>query len=328
MRILVIFTGGTIGSSVQGGWISPDDVSQSKLINLYHQKMGDTGVQFSTLAPYTILSENLSANELNLLVDYLSKEAEKGYDGIIVTHGTDTLQYTAATLGYTLGDRLPILLVSADYPLEDSRSNGLDNFLAAVHFLQARPQGGVYVSYKNVGADRTDIHLATRLLAHAETCADLFSLGGPFASVDNQTGAVVYAPAISLSGGKGLGQASLCAKPSILVLESRPETLYPDNLDGYQAVILAPYHSGTLNTASQDFQAFCKKAKQKGVPVFLVNANNGVTYDSLQSLQELGVIRLPLCAKIAIFVKCWLALSLKKEVKDFVLTPLSNEFLD
>ena len=55
---------------------------------------------------------------------------KNAYDGVIITHGTDTLQYTAAFTGYIMaGAQIPIVLVSANYVLEDVRSNGVDNFI-------------------------------------------------------------------------------------------------------------------------------------------------------------------------------------------------------
>ena len=326
MRILVIFTGGTIGSSVKGDWISPDGSTQSQLLFEYRQKTKKDEVVFSTLAPYNILSENLSAKQLNTLITCVTDEEQKEYDGIIVTHGTDTLQYSAAALDFTLQKRLPVVLVSADYPLDDERSNGLKNFAAAVRFLKEKPQAGVYVAYKNALEKEVNIHLATRLLAHAEGSADLYSLEAPYAMVDLALDKVICSR-LPLSKGSGVGKIVLCEKPPILVVDSRPESSFGYHLEGIKAVLLSPYHSGTLNTASEDFIAFCGSCKQKGVPVFLINAPQGATYSSAKPFEELGIIPLPSTARIAAFVKCWIAISLKKEVKDFLLTPLSNEFI-
>ena len=44
-----------------------------------------------------------------MLVRTVKENADKGYDGIIVTHGSDTLQYSAAAIGYCMGlESLPI----------------------------------------------------------------------------------------------------------------------------------------------------------------------------------------------------------------------------
>ena len=130
MKILVVFTGGTIGSCYNDGVISPDSSTRYKLIEMYKQNGGYA--EFDAISPYTVLSENLNGEYFNLLYNSV-KENINNYDGIIVTHGTDTLQYTSAVLSYMFGlCNTPIVLVSANYPLESEKSNGLENFSAAV----------------------------------------------------------------------------------------------------------------------------------------------------------------------------------------------------
>ena len=114
MKILVIFTGGTIGSKLTDGFISPDRGAPYALL----EKFKYPGIGFDTVSPYTILSENLSVKELNILLDTVRKSLHMGYDGIIITHGTDTLQYSAAAvLECVKNTAVPIVFVSSNYPL-------------------------------------------------------------------------------------------------------------------------------------------------------------------------------------------------------------------
>ena len=146
LKIGVIFTGGTIGSTIdQSGHIVADkDNRDFLLLNLYRHKF-TLQDEFVIRTPYCILSENLSGRELELLVACVNELKEK-VDGIIITHGTDTLQYTAAALGYVYSNlAIPIVLVSSNYVLEDSRANGLTNFACAVSFIHAGQGHGVFV---------------------------------------------------------------------------------------------------------------------------------------------------------------------------------------
>ena len=61
MRIAVIFTGGTIGSSIKDNFIGVNNKMQYVLLKKYEN---DKEIVFETSSPYSILSENLSANEL------------------------------------------------------------------------------------------------------------------------------------------------------------------------------------------------------------------------------------------------------------------------
>ena len=62
--------------------------------------------------PLSILSENLTVDHWNRLLDTLRpvlREGRAAYEGIILTHGTDTLAYTAALLDQLLaGTPLPV----------------------------------------------------------------------------------------------------------------------------------------------------------------------------------------------------------------------------
>lgn len=62
MKILVVFTGGTIGSCYNDGVISPDSSTRYKLIEMYKQNGGYA--EFDAISPYTVLSENLTASIL------------------------------------------------------------------------------------------------------------------------------------------------------------------------------------------------------------------------------------------------------------------------
>ena len=324
MRILVIFTGGTIGSCVKSGSISTDESTKSVLINRYQSICG--GVDFDTVAPYCVLSENLSATELNLLQNEVISALGKGYDGIIVTHGTDTLQYSAAAVEYAVcGCETPIVFVSADYPLEDKKSNGHPNFEAAVEFIKSKPEGGVFVSYKNSADSFTGIHLASRILQHSECSADIFSIGGmPYARYD---GTVTLCGTKQSGAVNALGYVPYAEISGVLVIESHPGDGFSYSLEGIKAVILKPYHSATLCTASEALKDFCQKANDSGIPVFAVNVKRGISYKSSELFKDLGIIPLPFSTFIAAYMKIWAAASLGTDIKIFARRQIANELV-
>lgn len=102
MKILVVFTGGTIGCVRKGKVLSPDNKQKYMLTQMYLDRYGD--VDFDTAEPYTVLSENLEGCHMNRLADCLQSYDLNSYDGIVVTHGTDTLQYTLRFLLIFLTD--------------------------------------------------------------------------------------------------------------------------------------------------------------------------------------------------------------------------------
>ncbi len=312
MKILTIFTGGTIGSARRGapesGVISPDSACSYALLNMYSSSHGD--VEFETACPYTILSENLRAENLNSLCDCISARDLSAFDGVIVTHGTDTLQYTSSFLGFAFADsKTPVVLVSANYPLEDKRSNGFANFTAAVDFIRSKEGVGVFAAYKNNG-ENPRIHRAQRLLAfdaYSDRLKSVFGeyygeiIDGKFVkntaySEDENT----FAPALPIR---------LCEPSGIIFIRPYVSMTFPKLSRDTKAVLLEGWHSGTLPTDDDSFVQFCKCAESIKIPVYLTGAQSGFFYESKLKFDELNIRVLPPVSPIAAYMRLWLEIS-------------------
>lgn len=92
----------------------------------------------------------------------------------------------------------------------------------------------------------------------------------------------------------------------MLALQCVPGCDYCFDLAGKKAVVIRPYHSGTLNTASLDFQKFCADCKEKNIPVFAVSVPAGDIYESSCAFDTLGIIPLDLTFSNA-YIRAWLA---------------------
>lgn len=333
MKILVVFTGGTIGSSVsEDGYFAPDSKKAYRLIALYKKYQADISgesvqcaenglpcaekdlqrtveeVVFDTVEPYTTLSENLELEHLALLTDCLRENLKKEYDGIIVTHGSDTLQYTAAALGYIFGnDTIPIMLVASNYILEDARANGLDNFAAAVSFICQRGGRGVFVSYKNTG-ECAKYHRGTRLQAHPAHTDYLESVDNLYYGSLKED-KVVKNPSY-VEREDEVSCFKICPSGSgnpfggnVLWLQAHPGMMLPKPAADVKAILITSYHSGTINTASEHWRGYFKTAADSGVSVFLVGASKGMSYESTKAYREMGIQALPKMAPIAAYMK-------------------------
>lgn len=156
MRIKVLFTGGTIGSATgPGAVISTAGPAAGRLLLAnFFERAGDEfkGVEFDTAEPYTCLSEDLTVAHWNKLLAALREIDFAAYDGVIITHGTDTLAYTANLLSAALGGvGIPVMLLGSNYVLSDERADGNLNFLTAVRMIKAGETPGVFaISQGNV----------------------------------------------------------------------------------------------------------------------------------------------------------------------------------
>ncbi|MEM1483755.1 asparaginase [Oscillospiraceae bacterium PP1C4] len=136
-KILLLATGGTIASGQGEDGLEP----QSAPLELLHT-LEEFGAYYD-ITYQSILnldSSNIQAEEWKLIARSIY-DALPDYDGIIVTHGTDTMAYTASMLTFMLqnlhksviltGSQLPI-----DTPLSDARSNLATAFAAVDHNIQ------------------------------------------------------------------------------------------------------------------------------------------------------------------------------------------------
>ncbi|MBQ4572989.1 MAG: asparaginase [Clostridia bacterium] len=305
MKIAVIFTGGTIGSRTNDKWITVDATTKYDLLKHYEN---DKDITFKTFSPYNILSENLSAKELNMLQKELCERLSENYDGIIVTHGSDTLQCTSTAIEMAFGTcPIPVIFVSADYPLDNEKSNGYPNFRCAVEFIRNKIANGVFVSYKNDDELITNIHIPSRILMHNELNANIYSIDRkPFAEYNGE----FKINNVNVPENREItGIVNYTDDSQILVIPNMPGQSYSYNLDNTKAVLFRSYHSATLNTANEKFVAFCKKASEMDIPMFVLGPESDTNYESTKIFKDLNIKILPYGTFISAYMKLWAKIS-------------------
>ncbi|MDT4289357.1 asparaginase domain-containing protein [Methylomonas sp. MO1] len=293
-NILLVFTGGTIGSQLRGDTISTDGNAGFKLLQRFaEQDPKPNSVNFKTLQPVQILSENLHPSHWPQIIASIEAEDLSQFDGIIVTHGTDSLAFSAAALSlYFNGLSIPLLLVSSDLPLDNPQANGVANFLCAVEFIRQLGRAGVFVPYRNPGQAML-IHLGCRL----SSCLPLSS---DFISVQSQAWMRFedgrFQPLQILELGT---RSPIALKPDfskrILVIRPYPGLDYSAyNLDNVDAVLHDLYHSGTAcasSAAGEQYSLveFVKHCIRQGVKIYLTPAlYSESAYASTHELLDVG----------------------------------------
>lgn len=287
MKIALIFTGGTIGSADNGGYISPSADKKYALTDGYN--MAD----FDIFEPYTILSENLNGSYVSLLIKTVGECLKKGaYNGIIIMHGTDTLQYAAAAVSYAFGlNTVPIMFVSSNYILSDSRANGKANFKYAWDFIRKSHGPGTFISYQNSG-DFPKIHRASRVLSYAQYSDRIESLGGEFGHYENDD-FIKNSSYIELPDEiTPFGEVDF-EKKSVLYLRACPD-ISLDTINSADAVLLETYHSGT---AAEKLLLESKK------PVFILGVEDRLQYESVKAYERENVTILKKAAAPAMYMK-------------------------
>lgn len=137
-RLLVIYTGGTIGMQHHVNGLAPAGDFAPRLARALHQLPVrlQQALPAYDLISYAPLIDSSAATPLTwqqLAADIAERFAN--YRGFVVIHGTDTLSWTAASLAYQLqGLDRPVVLTGAMAPLEASDSDALENLYGALRF--------------------------------------------------------------------------------------------------------------------------------------------------------------------------------------------------
>lgn len=140
-KLLLLSTGGTIASTPSEDGLKP---SQS----------GDVLLQYLGQLPYAIEvrdimsldSSNIQPEEWQFIARSVC-ELRKSFDGVVITHGTDTMSYTASMLGFMLqGIDLPVVFTGSQLPISHPLSDAQEN-LRCAFAMAASGVRGVFVAF-------------------------------------------------------------------------------------------------------------------------------------------------------------------------------------
>lgn len=155
-RVLVLYTGGTIGMiRNEAGVLLPAANAFVKNLRTYphmhDRKYAEK--RFGSMGPlvlpmratdkrrviYNVLEYSPLCDSSNMTMDGWIriandiKESYEHFDGFVVLHGTDTLSYTASALSFMLeAQGKTVILTGSQVPIFETRSDGMDNFLASL----------------------------------------------------------------------------------------------------------------------------------------------------------------------------------------------------
>lgn len=131
-NILMLGTGGTIASGMTAEGLSPE-LTPAQLLKYVPAIEGLCNVDCISL--FSIDSTNITPAHWLKITAAIRENYDK-YDGFVISHGTDTMAYTAAALSYMVqGSKKPIIITGAQKPINfdstDSKINLMDSFACA-----------------------------------------------------------------------------------------------------------------------------------------------------------------------------------------------------
>ena len=286
-NILLLTTGGTIASMPGSDGLEPhrSGVMEREI----HQLR--TYYDITVRDVMCLDSSNIRPEEWQLIARSIY-EHRGDYDGIVVSHGTDTMAYTASAVTFMLPDiDIPVVFTGSQLPLADVLSDGPDN-LRTAFAMAASGKSGVFLAFdrkvmlgcRAVKVRATDFSAFESV--NARYAAQITGLG---LKVDEQVIPRVKGPARLMDSISG----------DVFLLKLTPG-LSPKIFDalvgmGYKGVVVEAFGLGGVNVLNEGLSGI-RAAMDAGMSVVITTQ---CLYDSADlrvyqvgnKLLELGVIQ-------------------------------------
>lgn len=335
--VVLLGTGGTIASRLdyRTGGVKPA-FTPGELFNLVPELADVCNLESESL--FSVFSENMGPQQYIPLAERIAAEIRRGVDGIVIGHGTDTMQHTAAILTFMLRDTpVPIVMVgsqrSADRPSSDAPLN-------LIHAVKAAAEGDVAeVTICMFGPTSDEyglLHRGTRARKMHSGYRSAFRTIGdsPLAMITQHE--IRYLRDDYCHRGASREQLKVCT-----AFESRVSLVYyypgmhPDVIDalverGYRGIVLAGTGLGHVNKPLYPALA---RARAAGVHVYMTvqtlwGYSQMYVYETGRELMELGVVSCENMLPETAYMKlCW-ALGQSNDaaaVRQLMLTPINHE---
>lgn len=333
-KIVVIGTGGTIVSRADDrtGAAHPA-LPIEELIDSIPDLRDNANITARSL--FTIFSEDVNADHWQELAKAVAEEINKGADGVMILHGTDTMGYTAAALSFMLGDvPKPVVLVGAQRSPDRPSSDAPSNIQAALRFCTKGNTAGVFVVMHNTLEDDSfAVHIGTRVRKMHTSRRDAFkSLNvSPIAIMDEKGEIKFTRPGRKISSEKAVAKTKM--ERSTILLHFYPgmdPSLFEEMMMKSKGIVI----SGTgLGHVSKDMMSLIKKACDNGSVVVVTSqclsgATNLNVYARGRDMQQAGAITVKDMLPETALVKMMWALANSKnaeEAKKMMTIPLSEE---
>ena len=335
-KVTIVSTGGTIASRVdyRTGAVRPAISARdlySIVPELSNLAVVDTEILFS------VFSEDLTPKHWKKTAETVAKHIRNGADGVVVTHGTDTMGYTAAALSFALQNLpVPVILVGAQRSEDRPSSDAALNLVGAVLAASKAPFAEVAVAmHESISDEAVVLHRGTKVRKLHTSRRDAFKTvnAQPVAKVSN--GQIVMSTEDYMPRNK---ERKLVLKPEfeekVALIKFYP-SMKPKVIDwhienGYKGIII----EGTgLGHVRQECFLPIKKAISNNVIVAMtsqciwgrVNMN---VYNNGRDLIAMGVIPLQdMLAETALVKLMWILGQTEDidEAKNLLTTNLVHE---
>ena len=286
-HILLLTTGGTIASMPGGEGLEPHraDVLERELEQLR------TYYDITVRDVMCLDSSNIRPEEWQFIATEIFNQ-RAGYDGVVVSHGTDTMAYTASAITFMLPDiDLPVVFTGSQQPLNDVLSDAPDN-LRTAFAMAASGKPGVFLAF-----DRKVMLGCRAVKIRASGFSAFESINARYAGIVSNRGLVLDEQVLP----KCQRPARLCTDISkeVFLLKLTPG-LNPAIFDmlaamGYKGIVIEAFGLGGINFLGKGLRGI-QRAVEDGISVVvttqcLYDSSDLRVYQVGNKLLDLGVVQ-------------------------------------
>lgn len=183
--IALLSTGGTIASTVDyrtGAVTAQFDAKD--VLRAVPDLAGRANYRGRVVA--NVLSENMEPSIWQDLARAVYEEIDAGADGVVVMHGTDTMQFSAAALSFMLDTPVPIVFTGSQRSADRPSSDNVMNAVSAVEAAKSDCAEVLVCMHGSESDDRCALHRGTRVRKNHTSRRDAFETVGatPLGTVD------------------------------------------------------------------------------------------------------------------------------------------------
>ena len=286
-KILLLTTGGTIASVPGGDGLEPQrsGVMERELNQLR------TYYDITVRDVMCLDSSNITPEEWQQIARAVYEE-RLDYDGVVVSHGTDTMAYSASAVTFMLPDiDRPVVFTGSQLPLTDMLSDGPEN-LRTAFAMAASGHAGVFLAF-----DRKVMLGCRAVKVRASGFSAFESVNARYAAQVSNRGLVVDSRVLP----QRRGEAKLCPDISreVFLLKLTPG-LNPAIFDmlgamGYKGIVIEAFGLGGMHVLSRGLRGI-RRCVEDGISVVvttqcLYDSANLQIYQVGNKLLELGVVQ-------------------------------------
>lgn len=295
-RVSILSTGGTIASKIdyRTGAVTSQFNAEDILRAIPElEEIAD----YNCRMIYSILSENMRPSYWIELARAVFEEIKNGAEGIIITHGTDTMMYTAAALSFMIETPVPIVLVGSQRSADRPSSDNVMNAVCAAAVATSDIAEICVVMHGSTSDDFCSIHRGTKVRKMHTSRRDAFQSinAKPIGRVEYPSREIKILSNHVKRGEKKLALHEKLEPKCALIkyaTGASSESLLFHSGSGYKGIVI----EGTgLGHVSTEWVPVIKTTTDAGIPVVMVSQciNGRVcdrVYDTGRDILKAGAI--------------------------------------